>query len=58
LLFQRLYGKIQFKAHYSISYADVFVVALPLREDAVILTGNPEFKTLMDQVRIEWLCAS
>jgi len=43
------------KAKYPISYADAFVVALASREGAVILTGNPEFETVRDIVRIEWL---
>lgn len=43
------------KANYAISYADAFVVALARREDGVILTGDPEFKTVETVVEIEWL---
>jgi predicted nucleic acid-binding protein len=43
------------KAHYVISYADAFVVAIAQREAATILTGDPEFKTLEEVVQIEWL---
>lgn len=50
-----IFDAAHLKAHYPISYADAFVVALALREDAVILTGDPEFQAVMDQVRIEWL---
>lgn len=50
-----IFDAAHLKSHYPISYADAFVVALALREDAVILTGDPEFQAVMDQVRIEWL---
>jgi predicted nucleic acid-binding protein len=43
------------KAKYAIAYTDAFVVALASREDAVILIGEPEFETVRDIVRIEWL---
>lgn len=45
----------EIKAKYSISYADCFVVATAMREDAVILTGDPEFKKVEKIVSIEWL---
>jgi PIN domain nuclease of toxin-antitoxin system len=43
------------KAHHAISYADAFAVASAVREDASILTGDPEYKTVEEIVRIEWL---
>lgn len=43
------------KAQYSISYADCFVVATALKEEATILTGDTEFKNVEKVVRIEWL---
>ena len=43
------------KAHNAISYADAFVVALAQREDATILTGDPEFRSVDEIVQIEWL---
>ncbi len=43
------------KAQYSISYADCFVVATALKEEATILTGDTEFKYVEKVVRIEWL---
>jgi len=43
------------KAHHAISYADAFVVALALRESAIILTGDPEFQSIAEYARIEWL---
>lgn len=43
------------KAKYPISYADAFVVAAAQRENAIILTGDPEFKKVEGMVEIEWL---
>ena len=43
------------KACYPISYADCFVVATALKEKAIIITGDPEFKKVQDIVEINWL---
>ncbi len=43
------------KAHYPISYADAFVVALAQQMQAVLLTGDPEFGKIEHLVVIEWL---
>ena len=43
------------KALHPISYADAFVVALALRENAAILTGDPEFESVQALVEVEWL---
>lgn len=43
------------KANYKISYADAFVVASAKREAAIILTGDPEFKSVEKLVTVEWL---
>ena len=43
------------KANYALSYADAFVVALAQRENGIILTGDPEFQTAEELVKIEWL---
>ena len=43
------------KAEYPLSFADCFVAALARKKDAVILTGDPEFKKLEHVVTIEWL---
>lgn len=43
------------KAHFAISYADAFAVAAAVRENAVVLTGDPEFKSVEQLVKIEWL---
>jgi len=43
------------KARYPLSYADAFAVAVALRNDATIITGDPEFKAVTKLVRIDWL---
>ena len=43
------------KAQYPISYADCFAVATALREKAVIITGDPDFKHVEKMVEIDWL---
>lgn len=43
------------KAHHALSYADAFAVAAARREQAVILTADPEFSSVEDLVKIEWL---
>jgi predicted nucleic acid-binding protein len=43
------------KANYRLAYADAFAAALAMREDAPLITGDPEFRQLEDQVAIHWL---
>ena len=43
------------KAHYPISYADAFAVALAQQMQAMILTGDPEFGKIKPLVTVEWL---
>jgi predicted nucleic acid-binding protein len=45
------------KARYSISYADAFAVVVAQEQQAVLLTGDPEFKRLETDglLKVEWL---
>jgi uncharacterized protein len=43
------------KAEYPLSFADCFAVATARREEAIILTGDPEFKKIEHLAEIEWL---
>ena len=43
------------KAQHVLSYADAIAVASSIREKAIILTGDPEFQTAMNIVKVEWL---
>jgi ribonuclease VapC len=43
------------KAHHALSYADALAVASAIREHATILTGDPEYQTVEELVKLEWL---
>jgi predicted nucleic acid-binding protein len=43
------------KANYALSYADALSTAFAIRENAIILTGDPEFKSVEELIPIEWL---
>ncbi len=43
------------KAHYRLSYADCFAAALARQLGAELVTGDPEFRRLEQEVRIRWL---
>ena len=43
------------KAEYPLSFADCFAAALAWKQDAPIVTGDPEFKKIEHLVTVEWL---
>jgi ribonuclease VapC len=43
------------KARHPLAYADAFVAALATQEDAVLVTGDPEFRQLDGDLSIDWL---
>jgi predicted nucleic acid-binding protein len=43
------------KANYALSYADAFIVAESIHENAIVLTGDPEFKTVANLINLEWI---
>lgn len=43
------------KANFPLSYADAFVIASALSYQGSILTGDPEFQTVADLVKIHWI---
>jgi len=53
--FQQVIDAARIKAEYSLSFADCFAVATARREEATILTGDPEFKKIEHLVEIEWI---
>lgn len=53
--FEDVIGAARIKANHSLSYADCFAVQTSLRENAPIVTGDPEFKKAENLVSIEWL---
>jgi predicted nucleic acid-binding protein len=44
-----------FKSKYKMSFADCFAAALAKHRNALLLTGDPEFKQLESQITIGWL---
>lgn len=50
-----IFEAAEYKAEYSISYADCFVVASALEHDAIAVTGDPEFKKVEHLLDIEWI---
>ncbi|GAB4398732.1 MAG: hypothetical protein OHK0052_21930 [Anaerolineales bacterium] len=43
------------KANHRITYANAFAATAAHQQHATLLTGNPEFNSLTDHIRIEWL---
>ena len=43
------------KARFSLSYADAFCVAVAKRNNARIVTGDPEFRAVESETAIHWL---
>ena len=43
------------KARYRISYADAFAAALAMRENAALVTGDPELRALGEMVIVDWI---
>jgi len=53
--FDAIISASKIKARHTLSFADCFAVATAQRENAVILTGDPEFKNVEKFVKIDWL---
>ena len=53
--FNAVVSASKIKARHALSFADCFAVATAQRENAVILTGDPEFKNVERFVKIDWL---
>jgi predicted nucleic acid-binding protein len=52
---ERVMNAARLKATVAISYADAFAASLAQELDAVLVTGDPEYKPLADSLRIHWL---
>ncbi len=50
-----VFAAAHLKAHYPISYADAFAVALAQQSQATLLTGDPEFAKVQHLVTVHWL---
>lgn len=50
-----IFQAAELKAQFSISYADCFVLASAIRHNAVVVTGDQEFKKVQNLVEIYWV---
>jgi predicted nucleic acid-binding protein len=50
-----IFQAAEYKAIYSISYADCFVLASAIEHQATIVTGDPDFTKVSDLVDILWV---
>jgi ribonuclease VapC len=53
--FKAVISASEIKAQHTLSFGDCFAVATAQRENAVILTGDPEFKNVEKLVKIDWI---
>ena len=52
---QAVFTAAHVKANHAISYADAFVVATAIEENATVVTADPEFQSVETVVQVEWL---
>ncbi|MBI4378761.1 MAG: type II toxin-antitoxin system VapC family toxin [Nitrospinae bacterium] len=50
-----IFQAAEYKAQYSISYADCFVLASAIEFKAIVVTGDPEFKKVEQLIEIFWI---
>lgn len=43
------------KAKYPAAFADCFAAALGIKKGAKVITGDPEFKKMESEVKVEWI---
>jgi predicted nucleic acid-binding protein len=53
--FQDVLEAARIKAHYPLSYADCFAIQTAVKEEASLVTGDPDFKKVEKLIEIDWL---
>jgi len=53
--FDNVIAATRLKAKHALSFADCFAAATAIRENAVLVTGDPEFRKLGKNVTVEWI---
>ncbi len=43
------------KSKYPVAYADCFAAALAIKKKARVITGDPEFRDMEEEVKVEWI---
>jgi ribonuclease VapC len=49
------YEAAKLKGKYGIAYADCFAVALSVKLNATLVTGDPEFKKVKERISFQWI---
>ncbi|MFB3886074.1 MAG: type II toxin-antitoxin system VapC family toxin [Thermodesulfobacteriota bacterium] len=49
------YDAAKLKGKYRIAYADCFAVALSVKLNAALVTGDPEFKKVKEPISFQWI---
>ena len=49
------YEAAKLKGKYRIAYADCFAVALSVKLNATLVTGDPEFKKVKERISFQWI---
>ncbi len=49
------YEAAKLKGKYRIAYADCFAVALSVKLNATLVTGDPEFKKVKERISLQWI---
>jgi len=52
---QVVLGAAHVKANFPVAYADAFAITAVQANDGVLVTGDPEFEAVKDDIRIEWI---
>ncbi len=53
--FAEVIAAAKLKAQHAISYADAFAAATAIRHEAILVTGDREFRALEGQVTVRWI---
>ena len=53
--FDNVMEAARLKAKHALSFADCFAAATAIRENAVLVTGDPEFRKLGRVLTVEWI---
>jgi predicted nucleic acid-binding protein len=43
------------KAKYPVAYSDCFAASLAIEKDASVITGDPEFMKMEEEVKVKWI---
>ena len=49
------YEAAKLKGKYRIAYADCFAVALSMKLNGTLVTGDPEFKKVKERISLQWI---